>query len=52
MGFFDSNDVKKNDENPKKEGNNIYNYEVTDKKTGETEYLTQKGLDACKKWWE
>lgn len=49
MGFFNSYKVEKEKE-PKKSGGNSYDYKVTDKETGKVEYLTQKGLDACKKW--
>ena len=50
MGWLDGFSVKKNDENPKTENGNTYNYEVTDNTTGDTEYLTEKGMDAVKKW--
>jgi hypothetical protein len=55
MGFFDSYKVEKEDQ-PKKSGGNSYPYKVTEKKTGNVEYLSQKGLDACKNqdkkgWW-
>lgn len=46
MSWLDNCDIKKNDENPLKANGQTYNYEVTDKSTGQTEYLTQKGMDA------
>lgn len=46
MAFWDNYNVVNNTTNPKTDNGNVYNYEVTDKSTGTTEYLTQKGMDA------